>query len=280
MKNYLLIVLVLSLSACGLFNKKGKGTITVDTDTANAKCVAITDGKKTTCAPISGFEANPNYTYELQVDRVTIPKDSVEILGYDTRYQLVEIVNKQLKDGIYVKIESSMGEILLKLHHKRAPLTVANFVGLAEGSIPNTFRKPGEPYFDGMKFHRVIPNFMVQGGDPNGVGSGGPGYKFKNEIHPDLKHDKPGVMSMANAGPNTNGSQFFITHKATPWLDGSYNIFGQLVYGQDVVTSMAAVPKIGRETPKTPIIMNKVSILRIGDEAEKFDALKTFESLK
>jgi len=121
---------------------------------------------------------------------------------------------------------------------------------------------------------------MIQGGDPLGVGMGGPGYKFRNEIHPDLTHDKPGIFSMANSGPNTNGSQFFITHVATPWLDGNYNIFGNVIMGQEVVTAIGNTPRGQADKPKTPVYMTKVQIIRIGDKAKKFDANDTFKSMQ
>ena len=138
-------------------------------------------------------------------------------------------------EGIYASLKTSKGSILLKLTYKETPGTVGNFVSLAEGTKKNTHKNLGEPYYDGIKFHRVIPNFMVQGGCPQGSGSGGPGYKFDDEFHQDLKHDRAGTLSMANAGPGTNGSQFFITHGPTDWLDGKHTVFGYVVEGQDVV---------------------------------------------
>jgi cyclophilin family peptidyl-prolyl cis-trans isomerase len=172
---------------------------------------------------------------------------------------------RKLPDGLYAEMETSKGTILLQLEFEKAPLTVANFVGLAEGTknyskTPGEAPKPqGKPFYDGLTFHRVIPNFMIQGGDPNGNGSGGPGYKFRNEIVPSLKHDRAGILSMANAGPDTNGSQFFITHKDTPWLDGGYNVFGHVVEGQDVVNKIVIGDKI-----------KSVKILRIGEKAKAF----------
>lgn len=165
-----------------------------------------------------------------------------------------------LPPGLYAQLITDKGDIVIRLEYQKAPMTVMNFVGLAEGKIKNTFRKEGEPYFDGLTFHRVEPGFVIQGGDPIGNGSGGPGYRFPNEIHPDLKHDGPGVVAMANAGPHTNGSQFYITLTATPHLDGNYSVFGKVVQGMEVVN------KITRGD-----VIRNVKILRIGDEAKKFE---------
>jgi len=171
-----------------------------------------------------------------------------------------------MQDGIYARFTTTRGEITLKLEHEKTPLTVANFVGLAEGAIENTAKSAGEAYYDGLSFHRVIADFMVQGGDPTGSGAGGPGYKFVDEIHPELKHDKPGIFSMANAGPGTNGSQFFITHGPTPWLDGKHTVFGEVIEGMDVVNAI-----------KQGDTMDKVEILRQGSEAEAWDAPAIFK---
>ncbi len=176
-----------------------------------------------------------------------------------------EFLSKQA-DGIYAKFETSKGDIYCNLEFKKTPMTVANFVGLAEGVIKNTAKADGVPYYDGLKFHRVIPNFMVQGGCPLGTGTGDPGYKFPDEIDATLKHVGPGILSMANAGPGTNGSQFFITHVKTDWLDGKHTVFGNVVQGMDVVNKI-----VGNDT------INHILILRKGKEAEAFDAAKTFE---
>ena len=176
-----------------------------------------------------------------------------------------EFLSKQ-PDGMYAKFETSKGNIYCNLEYKKTPMTVANFVGLAEGTIKNTAKAEGVPYYDGLKFHRVIPNFMIQGGCPLGNGTGDPGYKFPDEFDASLKHTGPGILSMANAGPGTNGSQFFITHVKTDWLDGKHTVFGNVVEGIDVVNKIA-----GEDTIKHLLILRK------GKEAEAFDAAKTFE---
>lgn len=172
---------------------------------------------------------------------------------------------QQLPDGLYARLTTTKGEILLGLEYEKTPVTVANFVGLAEGSIANTHKKSGEPYYDGLTFHRVIADFMIQGGDPTGTGAGGPGYRFADEFDQSLRHDAPGVLSMANAGPGTNGSQFFITHVATPWLDDRHTVFGRVISGQDVVDAIAQGDK-----------MERVEIIRVGSSAEQFDAPAVF----
>ena len=168
-----------------------------------------------------------------------------------------------MKDGLYAKIVTNRGDILLKLHYTKTPLTVINFVGLAEGSLHlgGGDRPAGTPFYNGLTFHRVIGGFMIQGGCPLGTGTGGPGYTFPDEFDKTLRHDGPGVLSMANAGPGTNGSQFFITHVATPHLDDRHTVFGQVVEGQKVVDTIA----------KDDVI-KAVEILRVGREAEQFKA--------
>ena len=176
--------------------------------------------------------------------------------------------NSDLSDGLYADIETSKGNIILQLYFEQVPTTVSNFVALAEGNHPIVDQElSGKPYYDGLKFHRVLENFMIQGGDPTGTGSGGPGYQFDDEFSSDLKHDGPGVLSMANAGPGTNGSQFFITHVETPWLDGKHSVFGKVNSGQDIV-----------DIVEQEDIIKTVKIIRIGESAKKFDAPSVFES--
>ncbi|MFT7073163.1 peptidylprolyl isomerase [Patiriisocius sp. Uisw_017] len=170
-----------------------------------------------------------------------------------------------MQDGIYAKITTEKGEILGKLTHDKTPGTVANFVALAEGDLENKAKPQGTKYYDGLKFHRVIQDFMVQGGDPDGTGAGGPGYQFDDEFHPELTHDRPGIFSMANSGSGTNGSQFFITHVPTDWLDNKHTVFGHVIEGQDIVDAITQGDT-----------MQKVEIIRVGDEATNFNAVETF----
>ena len=172
----------------------------------------------------------------------------------------------KLEKGMYAEFTTSKGKILCELEYKKTPMTVANFVGLAEGDF--SFQDSinfDEPFYNGLKFHRVIPDFMIQGGDPNGNGSGNPGYKFYDEIDEDLVHDRPGILSMANSGPATNGSQFFITHKETPWLNGKHTVFGHVIDGQDVVDAI-----------KQDDVITSIKIIRKGKEAKKWNATKVF----
>lgn len=170
-----------------------------------------------------------------------------------------------MKEGLYAKFITNKGDILVSLTYDKTPGTVGNFVGLAEGKIENSAKPLGTPYYDGLIFHRVISDFMIQGGDPKGVGTGGPGYKFDDEFHADLKHDTPGVLSMANSGPGTNGSQFFITHIETSWLDNKHSVFGKVVEGQDIVDTIQQGDSI-----------EKLEIVRVGEAAEKWDAVEAF----
>lgn len=174
-----------------------------------------------------------------------------------------------MQDGLYAKFNTTKGEILVALEYQKTPGTVGNFVALAEGNLENSVKPQGTPYYNGLKFHRVIPDFMVQGGCPQGSGSGNPGYKFDDEFHADLKHDGPGVLSMANAGPGTNGSQFFITHVATPWLDNNHTVFGKVKEGQDIVDAIAQGDSI-----------ESLDIVRVGAEAEGFNAVEAFRTFE
>ena len=173
---------------------------------------------------------------------------------------------KTLKPGTYAHFDTSEGAFTVRLFDKEAPKTVANFVGLAEGTIDPATGRPGKskPYYDGLTFHRIIPGFMIQGGDPTGTGSGGPGYRFADEIAPNLKFTKAGILAMANAGPNTNGSQFFITLGPTDWLNGKHTIFGEVVDGMSVIEKMGNVKttKPG-DKPVVPIVMKKVTIEKV-----------------
>jgi len=172
-----------------------------------------------------------------------------------------------LTPGLYAKFETTLGNFTVELFEDKVPNTVKIFAGLADGSKewthPGTKEKHTKPYYDGIVFHRVIDGFMIQGGDPLGKGYGGPGFQFEDEFHPDLRHDKAGILSMANAGPNTNGSQFFITLGPTPHLDKRHSVFGQVVEGLDVIKIIGRTPVDGQDKPKTPVVMQKVTIERV-----------------
>ncbi|RKR07111.1 cyclophilin family peptidyl-prolyl cis-trans isomerase [Maribacter vaceletii] len=184
----------------------------------------------------------------------------------------------ELGDGLFANIETTKGDIIVKLEQEKTPVTVANFISLAEGTSPFVSEEfKGKKYYDGIIFHRVIKDFMIQGGDPTGTGSGSPGYKFKDEFNDSLTHSKKGILSMANSGPTTNGSQFFITHKETPFLNGRHTVFGEVVEGLDIVDSIAVV-KTQSDRPLDSIVMNKVSIIRNGKLAKKFDAVEVMSS--
>ena len=170
-----------------------------------------------------------------------------------------------MKEGIYANFETSKGLIVIALEYEKTPGTVGNFISLAEGKMKNSYKDIDEPYFDGLNFHRVINDFMIQGGCPIGNGTGDPGYKFNDEFHEDLKHNSAGILSMANSGPGSNGSQFFITHIETPWLDNKHTIFGKVIDGISVVNTIKQGDKI-----------IKLTISRVGDKAEGFDSLDSF----
>lgn len=183
-----------------------------------------------------------------------------------------------LGDGLFADIQTTKGDIVVKLEYQKTPVTVANFVSLAEGKSPFVSEQyKGKRYYDGVIFHRVMKDFMIQGGDPTGSGTGNPGYKFKDEFNDSLVHDKKGVLSMANGGPTTNGSQFFITHKATPWLNNVHTVFGEVIRGLDVVDSIANVATSEapqKNKPVVDVVMNTVEIIRNGKEAKAFDAVQ------
>ena len=186
---------------------------------------------------------------------------------------------KDLGDGLFADIETTKGHIVVKLNYKEVPTTVANFVTLAEGK--NNFVKveyKGKPFYNGTIFHRVIDGFMIQGGDPTGTGMGDPGYRFEDEFVPSLRHNKKGILSMANSGPNTNGSQFFITQVPTPHLDGRHTVFGETVKGEEVIDAIAKAPRNGQDRPNEDIKIKNITIVANGKDAQKFDAVKVFDS--
>ena len=174
-----------------------------------------------------------------------------------------------MQDGLYAQLNTSKGTITVELMHKRTPGTVGNFVALAEGNLENEVKPQGTPYYDGLSFHRVIADFMIQGGCPSGTGTGSPGYQFDDEFHHELRHDGPGILSMANAGPGTNGSQFFITHVATPWLDDKHTVFGKVTEGQEVVDAIAQGDTL-----------DTVEIVRVGEEAKNWNAVEAFRTFE
>ena len=201
-----------------------------------------------------------------QTKKVVTPKKTAKAVTTKTS-SAPKMATSNSNDGIFADIETSKGKITVQLEYKKTPTTVANFIALAEGTSPYVKADlKGKPFYNGLKFHRVIKDFMIQGGDPLGNGSGDPGYKFKDEFT-DLVHDKGGILSMANSGPGTNGSQFFITHKDTPWLNGKHTIFGHSVSGMEVINAIVQDD-----------VIKSITIVRKGADANKFDAVKVFSS--
>ncbi len=183
-----------------------------------------------------------------------------------------------LEDGLYARFNTNYGDFVAQLYYDKAPMTVGNFVSLAEGTNPKVNEEyKGQKFYDSLIFHRVMKDFMIQGGDPLGSGRGGPGYKFPDETKPELKHDTLGILSMANSGPNTNGSQFFITHKATPWLDGKHTVFGKVKEGFNIVDSIANVETAGANKPVEDVVINTIEIIRKGKDAQAFNAVSAFD---
>lgn len=220
------------------------------------------------CGSKASSESTQKEATSTEKEQVTEPEE--------TQTKETQEMTTDPNEGLFAEFKTNRGTILIKLAMDNAPMTVGNFVALAEGTMPNKAKEIGVPFYDGLKFHRVISiangdgqNFMIQGGDPLGTGAGDPGYKFRDEFHPELKHDKPGVLSMANSGPGSNGSQFFVTHSPTPWLDGKHSVFGHVVEGMDIVNA----------TLQNDVI-EKLTIIRKGEKAENFDALATFNSMK
>ena len=181
-----------------------------------------------------------------------------------------------LPDGLYAEFVTNKGVMVAELYYDKTPVTVANFVALAEGKHPQVSQQyKNKPYYNGIIFHRVINNFMIQGGDPTGTGSGSPGYSFGDEFDPELKHDQPGILSMANSGPSTNGSQFFITEIPTPHLDNRHTVFGKLVMGLDIQDSISNVATT-RDKPNDPVVIEQLNIIRKGSKVKSYDALKAW----
>ncbi len=183
-----------------------------------------------------------------------------------------------IEDGLYAEFVTNKGVMLAELYYDKTPVTVANFVALSEGKHPQVSEQfKGKPFYNGIIFHRVINDFMIQGGDPTGTGSGNPGYSFGDEFDPELKHDQPGILSMANSGPSTNGSQFFITEVPTPHLDNRHSVFGKLVLGLDIHDSISNVATGSNDKPIEPVVIKELNIIRKGQEAKAYNTVKVWE---
>ena len=191
---------------------------------------------------------------------------------------LLSSYGQKLEEGVYAKMITNKGDILIRLEVEKAPMTVGNFVALSEGKGEIAGLKLDKPFYDGLIFHRVIKDFMIQGGCPNRDGSGSPGYKFPDEFDPTLVHSEPGILSMANSGATTNGCQFFITHKATPWLNNKHTVFGKVIKGLDVVDAIANVAKGQNDKPVEDIVIKKVQIIRQGDKYKTYQPIEAFNA--
>jgi len=204
---------------------------------------------------------------------------AIVLIGISALTSCTSSKYRDLGDGLFADVNTSQGAIIIKLEMEKTPVTVANFVSLAEGNNPFVSEEyKDRKYYDGTIFHRVIKDFMIQGGDPTGTGRGNPGYRFKDEFNDSLVHDRAGILSMANSGPKTNGSQFFITHKETPFLNGKHSVFGEVVSGMDVVDSIANVKTYAepnrKDKPVADVVINSMNIVRNGKEAKNFDAVQ------
>jgi len=183
----------------------------------------------------------------------------------------------ELEEGVYAEINTSLGKMLIQLNYKETPVTVANFIALSKGTHPDVKQDFKEKkFYNGLIFHRVMDKFMIQAGCPLGNGSGNPGYTFDDEINPNLKHDKPGILSMANSGPATNGSQFFITEVPTPWLDGKHTVFGQVISGIEIQDKISNVKTAIANRPENDVIINSINIIKIGESANNFDEVSVW----